>query len=319
MGVPSNLDKWVACILFFAASVSSMPIIAADTIVMQLERKAENGDAEAQAQLGLDLLYGVTRYQDDSQPGRDIKRAEILLLRAAKQNHWGAALTLGNLYFEGAVEGQSIVKRNYFASSILLMAGIEGLNKEISRLPDGSEKQNYKETVGLLEFKLGETYYHGCEGAANFSMLVTCPSEAEGVLVVPVEDFPKARLWFERAATNGSSPAAFELGEIYENGFGVPQDYTAARNWYLKAGAIDPEKQKKFPAEGGAYINPIRKQAFSAIGRIYVNLADFVNAHMWFNLAQDRDNRDGVAKLMAPAEVLRAQQMATAWLEREQK
>lgn len=44
-------------------------------------------------------------------------------------------------------------------------------------------------------------------------------------------------VWYERAATAGNAIAMTNLGALYENGWGVPKDYTHARQWYEKAAA----------------------------------------------------------------------------------
>jgi uncharacterized protein YdaT len=52
------------------------------------------------------------------------------------------------------------------------------------------------------------------------------------------QDYAKAREWYEKAAEAGAAQAMTNLGVIYENGQGVPQDYAKAREWYEKgAGA----------------------------------------------------------------------------------
>ena len=48
---------------------------------------------------------------------------------------------------------------------------------------------------------------------------------------------------------------------------------------------------------------------------------DYIQGHMWFNLAAakgsqiGRDNRDVIAKLMTPAQIAKAQALARKWLE----
>ena len=78
--------------------------------------------------------------------------------------------------------------------------------------------------------------------------------------------------WYRLAAEQGTAKAQVNLGIMYYNGEGVPQDY--------------------------------------------------VQAHMWFNLAASkgnengRKNRDIIAKKMTPADVSKAQRLAREWLEK---
>jgi TIR domain/Sel1 repeat len=51
------------------------------------------------------------------------------------------------------------------------------------------------------------------------------------------QDYGKAREWFEKAAAMDNADAMNELGGLFANGQGVPQDYAKAREWYEKAAA----------------------------------------------------------------------------------
>jgi len=114
------------------------------------------------------------------------------------------------------------------------------------------------------------------------------------------------------AAEQGRSWPQFNLGRMYHHGRGVPQNYTEALRWYRLAAA-----------QGVA-------SAQSALGVMYANgegtVRDNVQAHKWFNLAAARfssgeseqrenavRNRDIVARLMTPAQVIEAQRLAAEW------
>jgi TPR repeat protein len=49
------------------------------------------------------------------------------------------------------------------------------------------------------------------------------------------QDYAKARDWYQRAAKARNAEAIYRLGQIYENGWGVDPDYAKARGWYQKA------------------------------------------------------------------------------------
>ena len=92
---------------------------------------------------------------------------------------------------------------------------------------------------------------------------------------------------------------------MYDNGYGVPQDYAEAVKWYRRA------------AEQGD------ADAQHNLGVIYANgqgiLQDYTLAHMWFNLAgaggnkKASENRDLVATQMTPAQIAEAQRLAREW------
>ena len=49
------------------------------------------------------------------------------------------------------------------------------------------------------------------------------------------QDYSKAHKWFEAAAGAGNTDAMINLGRLYEQGLGVAQDYGKALEWFQKA------------------------------------------------------------------------------------
>ena len=111
--------------------------------------------------------------------------------------------------------------------------------------------------------------------------------------------------WSRLAAEQGYARAQNNLGVMYYNGQGVPQDYAEAMKWYRLA------------AEQGY------ASAQHNLGVMYNNgngvPQDYVQAHKWFNLsaasgnASAIKNRDNVAARMTPAQIAEAQKLASAW------
>ena len=89
----------------------------------------------------------------------------------------------------------------------------------------------------------------------------------------------KVPIWFQKAADQGYMYAQAELGLIYENGWGVPQDYVRAHMWF--------------------------------------NLAASHAASDNFYFEANRDRviklRDDVASKLTPAQIAGAQPMAREW------
>ncbi len=118
-------------------------------------------------------------------------------------------------------------------------------------------------------------------------------------------DYETALREWRPLAEQGDSYAQHNLGVLYANGQGVPQDYAQARQWYEKAAA-----------QGLA-------EAQSNLGALYANgqgvLQDFVQAHMWYNLAAANGDtfggelRDALALQMTPAQIAEAQKLAWEW------
>lgn len=53
----------------------------------------------------------------------------------------------------------------------------------------------------------------------------------------PHPDDPNAMIWFRKSADQGDSVAQSELGDMYEHGDGVKQDFVEASQWYRRAAA----------------------------------------------------------------------------------
>ena len=49
------------------------------------------------------------------------------------------------------------------------------------------------------------------------------------------QDYVEAAKWYSKGAEQGNVQALFNLGWIYENGEGVPKDMAEATKWYRKA------------------------------------------------------------------------------------
>ncbi len=128
----------------------------------------------------------------------------------------------------------------------------------------------------------------------------------EGFAAYKRGDYEPALREFRPLAKQGFAGAQFNLGLMYKNGRGVPQDYVQAVRWYRKA------------AEQGDAV------AQSILGFMYDNgrgvPQDYIQAHKWFNLGSSRvengerrelatKNRDIVAGRMTPAQVAEAQRL----------
>ena len=117
--------------------------------------------------------------------------------------------------------------------------------------------------------------------------------------------------WYRKAAEQGYALAQNNLGAMYREGKGVPQDDKQAVHWYQKA------------AEQGHAI------AQYNLGVMYANgqgvLQNNIKAYMWFNLARYNGYKntksafDFMKKLMAPVDVGKAQEASNICLESNYK
>jgi len=119
------------------------------------------------------------------------------------------------------------------------------------------------------------------------------------------QDYAEAVKWIRKAANQGYGHAQTNLGWMYQTGHGVPADYAGAAKWYRKSAD-----------QGDAY-------GQSNLGVMYANgqgvSQDYVQAEMWFTLAANQGNiaaaknRDLVAAKMTPSQIEKAQALAAAW------
>ena len=124
------------------------------------------------------------------------------------------------------------------------------------------------------------------------------------------QDYTEALKWYHLAAAQGEAPAQHNLGNLYAEGRGVPQDYAEALKWFRLAAA-----------QGDAL-------AQYHLGLMYAKgygvPQNHIEAHKWFNLAaasstskpnRDRavEARDKLAARMTPAQLAEAQKLAREW------
>jgi uncharacterized protein len=125
------------------------------------------------------------------------------------------------------------------------------------------------------------------------------------------QDYKTAVKWYRLAAEQGDAGAQVNLGMRYKKGQGVIQDYKTAVKWYRLA------------AEQG------NAGAQSNLGFMYAVgegvIQDNVYAHMWWNIAASSGkkdavtNRDIVAGKMTPADISTAQKLARECVRKKYK
>jgi len=169
-----------------------------------------------------------------------------------------------------------------------------------------------------------------------------------------LRDLGQAVLWYRKAADQGDAGAQGTLAIMYEEGWGVPKNYTQAVTWYRKAadqgdagaqndlGLLYEKGGTGVPKDYAQAVTWFRKaadqghpEAQAHLGEIYEAgrgvLQDYIQAYMWFNLAATpRDpesqisnqfqaeiygqQRDQLADKMTPAQIAEAQQLAREWV-----
>jgi TPR repeat protein len=117
-------------------------------------------------------------------------------------------------------------------------------------------------------------------------------------------DLHEALKWYRRAAAQGDPDAQNSLGQMYQDGEGIQQNYTLAAEWHRRAAEHVPDL-------GGA------GQGRNNLGLLYLDglgvPKDNVRAYMWFRLANTDANLSYAKDRMTPAQVLEAERMAAEW------
>jgi TPR repeat protein len=115
-------------------------------------------------------------------------------------------------------------------------------------------------------------------------------------------DYDAALQVWRPLAEQGDAMAQLNLGFMYDQGYGVPQDFQQAIKWYRRA------------AEQG------NDRAQYNLGLMYDNgdgvPQDYVQAHMWYDLAGvavATRYRDYVAREMTPEQIAEAKRLAREW------
>jgi TPR repeat protein len=104
-------------------------------------------------------------------------------------------------------------------------------------------------------------------------------------------------------AEQGHAAAQNNLGLMYDNGYGVLQDYAEAMKW------------SRLAAEQGNADAQWRIGIMYKLGQGVPQ--DFISSHMWYNISSANgngsasDQRDEIASKMLPADISEAQRRAT--------
>lgn len=164
---------------------------------------------------------------------------------------------------------------------------------------------------------------------------------SKGFQAYEQEDYVEAARWFRLAAEQGRPKAQFNLGVMYDDGDGVPENDIEAVKWYrLAADQGDARAQHNLglmyhngsgvPQNDAEAVKWWRLAAEQGHARAQHNLGfmygtgkgvpeDFVQAYKWLNLsaAQGDENakkgKEIVRKIMTPQQIAEAQKLSAAW------
>lgn len=255
-----------------------------------LEKAAQNGDANAQHKLALNYL----KKQEN-------KKAFDWFLKAAKQDNVESQYYLGWMYHYGKGVTKDLVQAEKWykkavnqkhGPSMFLLATIYQSNE--------ANFQNYEEALKLYRYlaennnfslaqgQLGEMYEKGQGVDANEQMAIK---------------------WYTRAAENGDVYSQYLLGGLYLKGKGVKQDDEKSFYWYLKSAENGYDKAQSMVAINYFLGTPPIKK-------------DYVAAYMWLilsweprvkNIPEMVAFKSDLEKVITKEQINEAKKRAKAW------
>ncbi len=216
--------------------------------VMWYQKAAKQGYSEAQYCCGLMYFHGVG-------VSKDYQQAIKWFVKASEQGNFPALFILGEIYEEGKA-----VPQNYQqAVKWFLKAAEEGDYGESSvrihirsMYNEGKcELQDYEKVIKMIQkkaeqgnesaqFELAGMYLRGDKlGPSSKPLLIS-------------QDYQQAVCWYLKLAEQGGSfahSAQCQLGKMYSEGEGVPQNYVEAYKWLILAAVEGEESLTKHYVE----------------------------------------------------------------------
>jgi TPR repeat protein len=184
-----------------------------------LSKSAENGNASAQAKLGLAYITG-------SNEPKDYAQALFWLNKAAQQGNAFGEANLGYMFLNGWGVAQNYEQALVWLTKSAAQGDALGENNLAAMYEHGWGvatndveavkwyRRAAEQGLAAAQDNLGHMYRHGI-----------------GV----TEDDTKAVEWYRRAADQGFAQGENDLGAMYANGLGAPEDNVEAVKWLRKA------------------------------------------------------------------------------------
>jgi len=277
--------------------------------------EAEAGDVVAQSSLGLMYVNGQGVKQD-------FKEAFKWCQKAAEQGNAIAQYNLGLMYYNGhGVEQNNVIayawwdiaatNGNQKAPNNKSIVANEMTPEQITKAEALATEMGKKNPTTPSAFKptpFEEAKAKAEAGSADAqSNLGEMYENGKGVK----QDFKEALKWFQKAADQGGPEAQTNVGSTYYEGKGVKQDFKEALKWYKKAA------DQGFP-----------RAQFNVGGMYYAGQGveqNNVIAYAWWDIAatngdQDaKNNKSVVAKKMTPAQIAKAEELVKEMVKRNPK
>lgn len=193
-----------------------------------LKQLAEQGNADAQFELGLRLLGGEGLPKDADQAANWLKKS-------ADQQQMGALNAMGTLYSEGI----GVPKDEKKAFELYEQSAKKGFPLAFMNLSEAYEsgKGVAKDGAKALDWLLRAAHQDYPPAQAAYAWKLEHGSGLE-------KNSTEAAAWYLKSAQQGLVAAQTRLAYLYYTGAGVPLDYRRAEAWYrFAARSEDPWAQ----------------------------------------------------------------------------
>ena len=199
------------------------------TALREWKPLAEQGDADAQFNLGVMYSHGQGVPQDYAEAVRWYRRA-------AEQGDADAQFNLGVKYDNG----QGVLQNYGEAVKWYRKAAEQGYASAQFRLG-----LRYANGQGVpQDYTKALKWYRKAAGQgvpeAQFNLALRY-DKGEGI----PQDYVQALKWYRKAAEQGQPNAQHNLGVMYGKGKGIPQDYVQAHKWYNLAASRLPSGEDR--------------------------------------------------------------------------
>lgn len=184
----------------------------------------------------------------------------------------------------------------FLSDDIRAQVRVEALKMMQEALNDGYIDPQFEEKLSALE------------GEWNFEALFAPSVSAdfdEGLAAAQRGDYATALREWRPFAENGEATAQYNLGIMYENGWGVPQDPAQAVQWYREA------------VKSGNIRFILHLATMYSLGKGVPT--DFVQAYMFFSIAAEMGDSRGIkgrdlhAEAMTSDQITEAKTLAREW------
>jgi uncharacterized protein len=218
----ANRLRWFLLFLLLGA-VLQLPAQQSEAdrkLLAEIRAKAENGEAQAQLELGNIFYFG------DLGVAQNVEEAAKLYRKAADQNLVEAQFSLGVCYRNGrGVAEDYVAEVKWYRKAADVNYAKAQYNLGVC----------YQTGEGVAKDELEAVKWYRKAADLNYAVaqynLGVCYNEARGV----AKDDAEAVKWYRKAAERNHAGAKFNLGACYYNGDGVAKDTAEAVRWFRKA------------------------------------------------------------------------------------